>query len=112
MSNDNPPADHVFADGKGNAKPVEENLKSGETWLRGLFMLISSVLASIAIMVGSVIVVLGFFYVLFNGEVNQQVRQAGQSVARYIYQIARYLTFNSDEKPFPLGGDWPSQDPD
>ena len=75
-------------------------------------MLISSVLASIAIMVGSVIVVLGFFYVLFNGEVNQQVRQAGQSVARYIYQIARYLTFNSDEKPFPLGGDWPSQDPD
>jgi len=108
MGNDNPPADHAFIDDDKSGNAVEENLKSRTTWLRGLFMLISCVLASVAVFAGSVIVVLGFFWVLFTGEVNRQVRQAGQSVATYIYDIACYLTFNTDEKPFPLGGQWPS----
>jgi len=108
MSNDNPAADHAFADDNKSGNPIEQNLKSGATWLRGLFMLISCALAGVAIFAGSVIVVLGFFYVLFGGEVNRQVKDAGQSVASYIYNIACYLTFNTDEKPFPLGGEWPS----
>ena len=108
MSDNNPPADHVLADENKSGSPVEENLKSGTTWMRGLFMLISCILASVAFTAGSVIVVLGFFWVLFTGEVNRQVREAGQSVATYLYNIARYLTFNTDEKPFPLGGEWPS----
>jgi hypothetical protein len=108
MSNDNPPADHAFDDDSRTGKRIEDNLRSGETWMRGLFMLVSCVLASVATFAGSVIVVLGFFYVLFTGEVNLQIKQAGQSVATYIYNIARYLTFNTDEKPFPMGGEWPS----
>ena len=108
MSNDNPPADHAFVDENKTGNPIEENLKSSATWLRCLFMLISCVLASVALFAGAVIVVLGFFYVLCTGEVNQQIKEAGQSVARYIYNICRYLTFNSDERPFPLGGEWPA----
>lgn len=108
MSNDNPPADHAFVDDSKTGKPIEENLKSGTTWLRLLFMLISSVLAGVAVFAGSVIVILGFFYVLFTGEINQQIKEAGQSLASYLYNIARYLTFNTDEKPFPLGGEWPT----
>ncbi len=76
--------------------------------MRFLFMLISGILGSVASMVGSVIIVLGFFWVLFTGEVNRQIQQAGQSIAAYIYGIMRYLTFNTDVKPFPLGGEWPS----
>ena len=52
-------------------------------------------------MVGSVVVVLGFFWVLFIGEINQQLREVGQSLAIYVYESMRYLTFNSDEPPFP-----------
>ena len=109
MSNDNPPADHVQGDGP-TRPAIEENLKSGATWTRGLFMFISGVFASVAFFAGSVIVVLGFFWVLITGEVNQQIREVGQSIAAYLYNIARYLTFNTDEKPFPLGGAWPSGD--
>ena len=108
MSNDNPPADHAFVDDNKNGNPVEENLKSGTTWLRGLFMLVSCILACVAIFVGSLIVVFGFFWVVFTGEVNRQLKEAGQSVASYLYNIARYLTYNTDEKPFPMGGEWPS----
>lgn len=108
MSNDNPSADHASVDDNKSGNPIEENIKSGTTWLRCLFILISCVLVSVALFAGSVIVVLGFFYVLFTGEVNTQIREAGQSVAAYIYNIGRYMTFNSDIKPFPLGGEWPS----
>jgi hypothetical protein len=108
MSNDNPPADHVFVDDNKTGNPIEQNLKSGTTWLRFVFMVVSCVLACVAIFAGSVIVVLGFFYLLFSGEVNPQIKEAGQRLATYIYNIARYLTFNTDEKPFPLGGEWPT----
>jgi hypothetical protein len=112
MSNDNPPADHVYAEENKTGNPLEQNLKSGATWMRGLFMLISAVLATVAFFAGSVIVILGFFWVLFSGEINQQVKEAGQSIAAYLYGIARYLTFNTDDKPFPLGGAWPTGDSD
>ena len=108
MSNDNPPADHAFVDENKTGNPIEENLKSSKTWLRFLFMVVSCVLASVAFFAGSVVVVLGFFHVLFTGEVNKQIKEAGQSIASYIYNIALYLTFNSDDRPFPLGGEWPS----
>ena len=108
MTDQNPTVDHAFADDAGSNRPLEENLKSKGTWTRLLFMLISYVLVSIASFVGTFVVVLGFLWLLFTGEVNRQIQQAGQSIAAYIYEIIRYLTFNTDERPFPLGGDWPS----
>ncbi len=111
MNDDGSAADGTIAGDNKTGNPLEENLKSGTTWMRCLFMLISGVLGSVASLAGSVIVVLGFFWVLFTGEVNRQVQQAGQSVASYIYGIIRYLTFNTDVKPFPLGGEWPSGKP-
>jgi hypothetical protein len=32
----------------------------------------------------------------------------GQSIAAYIYESIRYLTFNTDDRPFPFGSPWPS----
>ena len=104
---DNPTVDQVASEQVESSK-VEENLKSRTTWLRLLFMAIYGVIAWLAGMVGLVIVVLGFFWVLFTGEVNRELRQIGQAIASYIYQIVRYLTFNTDDKPFPFGGAWPS----
>ena len=108
MSNENPPLDDVLANNDPTQKPMEENLKSKATWTRLLFMVICYILVSIASFVGTFVVVLGFLWVLFTGEVNRQIQQVGQSLAAYIYEIIRYLTFNTDERPFPLGGEWPS----
>jgi len=107
MSNDNPPADGAFVDGDPNGKPIEENIKSRATWTRLLFMVICCFLVSIASFVGTFVVMLGFLWVLFSGAVNRQIQQVGQSLAAYIYEIIRYLTFNTEERPFPLGNDWP-----
>jgi len=108
MSNNNPPADVELVDDESAGKPIEENLKSRATWTRLLYMVICCFLVSLASFVGTFVVVLGFLWVLFSGEVNRQVQQVGQSLAAYIYEIIRYLTFNTEDRPFPLGNEWPS----
>jgi hypothetical protein len=104
---DNPTIDQVAAEQAESTK-LETNLKSRATWMRLLFMALFGLFISFAGMIGTVIVVLGFFWVLFTGEANRELRQIGQAIASYMYEIVRYLTFNSDDKPFPFGNAWPS----
>jgi hypothetical protein len=108
MTDTNPPADHAFVDDEHSEKPIEENLKSRDTWTRLLFMAICYVLVCLASLVGSVVVVFGFLMVLFTGKVNPELREVGQNLARYVYENIRYLTYNTDERPFPFGRPWPS----
>lgn len=110
MSDSNPPADHAFVDDKEPGKPIEQNIKSRATWTRFLYMVLSYILVCLTAMVGVVIVVFGFLWVLFTGEVNRELRGVGQSIASYIYENVRFLTFNTEERPFPFGGQWPSAD--
>ncbi len=112
MSDTNPPADHAFVDDEKSGTPIEKNLKSRATWKRFLFMLISYLLISLASLVGTFVVLFGFLWLLFTGEVNRELRGVGQSLATYIYENVRYLTFNSNERPFPFGGKWPASDND
>lgn len=104
---DNPTVDQVAAEEAESGK-IEQNLKSRATWLRLLFMALFGLFICFAGMIGTVIVVIGFFWVLFTGEVNRELRQIGQAIASYMYEVVRYLTFNTDDKPFPFGGKWPS----
>ena len=46
-------------------------------------------------------------FVLFTGDVNEKVKQAGAVVSSYLAEIIRYLTFNTDTKPFPFDGELP-----
>ena len=113
MTNENPTVDQV-ENGEGERGKIEQNLRSRSTWLRLLFMALFAVILSLTGMVGSVIVIIGFVWVLVTGEVNPELRRIGQAIASYLYEIVRYLTFNTDDKPFPFGGEWPSagQDPE
>ena len=105
---DDVPVDHVTTGDGGGEKAIEQNLKSRPTWLRLVFMVIFCVLIWVAGLVTTAVVVLGFLWVLFTGETNKQLRQTGQSLANYFSQIIRYLTFNSNERPFPFDMEWPS----
>lgn len=92
------------------ASGVEENLKSRDTWYRFVFMLVYAVILSITSMVATAIIVLGFLIVLFTGERNDQLRRAGASVANYMRDVLRFLSYNTDEKPFPFGAEFPGGD--
>ncbi|NNC76510.1 MAG: DUF4389 domain-containing protein [Woeseiaceae bacterium] len=118
MADESTPADHVVDEKEVSGSALEEHLKSRPTWLRLVFMFVFYFLASIASLVASVVIVLGFLWVLFTGETNEQLKRTGQGIASYVYQIIQYLTYNSDVRPFPFDADWPApeveetEDPD
>ncbi len=90
-----------------NSVEVSNNIKSKSIWMRLVFMLIVAVLYSISRIVVTAVVVFQFFWVLFTGEKNEKLQNLGESLADYTYQIVLYLTFNTEDRPFPFDLEWP-----
>lgn len=44
---------------------------------------------------------------LFTGEPSRTLSEFGGSLGNYVKQISQYVSFNSNEKPFPFS-DWPA----
>lgn len=107
MSNDAPPPDHASVDERAEGTPLKENVKAHSTWLRLFFMIVVTALYAVSRVVVGMVVVLQFFWVLFTGNANPLLENFAQSLATYTYQIIRYLTFVSEERPFPFDADWP-----
>jgi len=87
-----------------NAKAINERT----IWLRGIYMLIYAFILWIAKFVTGTVVVFQFLSVLFKGSTNPQLLALGQGLSIYTYQIMLYLTFNTEEHPYPLSA-WPSK---
>ena len=111
MSDDAPPPDHVLSEGEDEDRSLEDNIKSRSTWLRLFFMAVLVAMYGVAEIVVIAVVVVQFFWVLINGENNKRLQALGQGLATYTYQIVLYLTFNTEERPFPFDMDWPSGAP-
>jgi len=88
---------------------LKGHVKDSSVWVRLLFMALFAVLYWVAEVVLAVVVLFQFLSVLFTGQKNDKVLSFGAQLSTYAYQIFRYLTYNSEEKPFPLS-DWPSDD--
>jgi hypothetical protein len=115
MSTDQQPQDHVPPEDEGVAKAdgidLETNIKRRSTWMRFIFIIVFLALYALSRFVVFAAVVLQFLWVLFTAETNDKLKNLGQSLATYTYEIVLYLTFNSDAKPFPFDNDWPSSKP-
>ena len=89
---------------------TKTNLLNVETWIRLLYMVLFGFLSIVARMVIWVVAVLQFILVLVTGDGNNNLRDLGQGASKWSYQVFLFLTFNSDDKPFPFS-DWPEVDP-
>lgn len=107
MSNREPPKDHVDEPGSYEAS-FDDAVRSKITWLRLLFMLIMAVIFCLGAMIGFLVSLLQFFWVLFNGEPKEELRMIGRQLGEYGREIALYMTFNTDVRPFPFDREWPS----
>jgi hypothetical protein len=86
---------------------LERHLKSRSTWLRLIFMIVMTILYAVSRFVVGVVIVVQFFTVLFSGDTNPRLKQLGQALATYTYQILQYLMFNTEQRPFPFDDEWP-----
>ena len=87
---------------------VKENVKNPDVWLRGLFILIFGVILYFAVILVWLVVVFQFVTRLLTGEVNRQVADFNGGLLLYVSLVLGYITFQSDDKPFPFSP-WPEQ---
>lgn len=84
----------------------KEKVTAKPTWTRGLYILLFVIIYSVAEIVVYGVVVLQFLFSLFTGACNVQLQSLGKNLSTFIYQVFMYLTYNSDEKPYPFAP-WP-----
>jgi hypothetical protein len=86
---------------------LKVRLLSTEHWLRFVFMLLFAVVAGVASYVVAVLIIIQFLFALVTGTGEERLKAFGGSLSKYLFQILQYLTYNSEEKPFPFN-DWPA----
>jgi uncharacterized protein YqhQ len=115
MTTNDQPMDHVppdaTADDDKGSSDLEKNVKQKSTWVRLFFMIVLAFLYGLSRFVIGAVIVIQFFYVLLTGKTKDVLKSFGHSLAIYSYEVIDYLTFNTDEKPFPFDGNWPTSLP-
>ena len=87
---------------------IKERLTRRAVWVRALFMVFYAIAYAIAELLIWTVAVIQFLFVLITGRVNGQLLRFGNNLTAYVYQIIRFLTFNSEAQPFPFS-DWPDE---
>ena len=87
---------------------VKERLTRSAIWVRALYMVFFAIAYGIAELLLWVLVVAQFLIVLFTGSANGRLLQFGNNLSAYIYALLRFLTFNTEIRPFPFA-DWPNE---
>ena len=85
----------------------QTNLASADLWIRLVYMVLFGALSWLARVVILIIAAIQFLLVLLAGNGNGNLRQLGDGIARWTQQAYAFLTFASDDKPYPFQ-DWPA----
>ena len=65
-------------------------------------MVVFSIISGLAKLVVTLVAVFQFITLLFKGQVNEVMIPFGQNLSTYLYQITLFLTFKTDDMPFPF----------
>ncbi len=85
---------------------VKENLTNVSTWLRGAFIILFGVIFYIAFgWLIWLLVLFQFVTKLLTGGVNPQLLEFSPKATDYANHILRYVTFQTERKPWPLDRD-------
>lgn len=86
---------------------IKQRLQTKEIWQRGLFMLFFMFVYGFS---NSLVIAILFFQyatLIVTGKVNEFLLDFGRNLSVYIHQIINFLTFNSEQRPFPFSA-WPN----
>ena len=85
-----------------NTEELKENLAKQSKWLRLLWMVAFSFVYYVAIGILWLIVVTQFLFSLFTNSPNENILKLSNGFRNYMVQILDFITYQSDEKPFPF----------
>lgn len=85
-----------------NKAEWKKNIASSSIWIRGFFMILYFIVSQIVRFLILVISVFQFIYSVIVGQPNDKLLNFSKGLGGYIYQIALFLTFNTNTKPYPF----------
>lgn len=85
---------------------IKEHAKKVDVWIRGLFILVFGVIFYFLYIIIWLLVLFQFITKVVTGNLNEQLMQFSNGLTRYAFQILNYITFQSEERPFPFSP-WP-----
>lgn len=85
-----------------NEEDLKKNVKDKDTWLRFVYLVVFGVAFYLSILLTFAASVFQFLAKLFSGSAFEGLAEFGNNLATYQGQVTRFLTFSSDEKPFPF----------
>lgn len=89
------------------ATRISSNTRS--IWMRGLIMLLMALAYQLVSTLLFVLAVIQFILALINDAANPRLMAFGRSLGRYQGQVANFVSFASEDPPFPFA-DWPASD--
>ena len=88
---------------------IKENVKNVDVWIRGLFIIVFGVILYFVFIIICLLVIFQFLTKVFTGDLNLQLSNFSKGLTRFVFQILNYITFQSEERPFPFSP-WPESD--
>ncbi|HPQ96402.1 MAG: DUF4389 domain-containing protein [Thiothrix sp.] len=85
---------------QSGSQPV--HYKDRSTWIRILYMLLFAFIYGVTKFALNALVLIQIALRLLTGEINDNLRTLSSDLSQYIYDMLRFMTFNSERKPFPF----------
>lgn len=89
---------------------TKSNLSDPSIWSRGLYMVLMAIAFGVTEALIAIVAIFQFLSALVTREVSKPLHEFGANLSAYAFQIAQFVTFQTEEKPFPFA-DWPNVDP-
>ncbi|NBQ68039.1 MAG: DUF4389 domain-containing protein [Nitrosomonadaceae bacterium] len=86
---------------------IKQRIQKRENWQRGLFMLFFMFIYGFSNSLVIGILFFQFATLILTGKTNEFLLGFSQSLSIYIHQIINFLTFSSEQRPFPFST-WPN----
>ena len=81
---------------------LKNNLLNFETYQRFALMLVFVLIYSIVEIIVYAVALFQIIYLLFTGNMHIEVKKFAKGITAYLYDIVKFLTFDSEKLPFPF----------
>ncbi len=85
---------------------LKRSVTTGETWIRLAFILLFAMVVQVVELLLAVIAIVQWLFLLFTRAPSDRLRDFGDDLTVFNYQIWQYMTQNSNERPWPFAP-WP-----
>jgi len=93
-----------------NEEDLKKHVKDKDTWLRFVYLVVFGFAFYLSIILTFATSIFQFLAKLFGGHSFVGLSEFGTNLANYQAQVTRFLTFASDDKPFPFAA-FPTKEP-